>query len=614
MYMMPAGSDTEMKINSDKTINIERFRKLVRTYIDLNLYTSALFWADKVVSLSEGEPSDVFWLAQCMYLLKQYHRAALLIKNRGLDKTHLICKYLAAKCLLEARQYSDALALLNNDDLNSSTATPSNISMPIDPNDIPVKGFPSRNLHSAILHLKGCVYEALDNRSLASECYKQALRTDVFCYDAFQALVQHQMLTSWEERELMSSLSVSSQVDSKDEEWLVKSVYESLLKKYQSVPSTSAVQIHPRLVGNLDLEVANAERHYYACAYSECFATTQAVLEKDPYHTACLPIHIACLVELKKGNALFYLAHDLVDLRPDLAVSWFAVGCYYYLKGKTDPARRYLGKATSLDKLFGPAWLAYGHSFAIENEHDQAMAAYFKASQLMKGCHLPLLYIGLECGLTNNIKLAEKFFVQAQSIAPTDPFVIHEMGVVAYQNNDFLTAEKYFEEALARVKKIDEIIIADKWEPLFNNLGHTCRKLKKYEKALEYHREALVLSPLNPSTLSSIGFVQALIGQTSEAAESFHKALSQRRDDTFSTTMLSYVMEQLVGEVPPYLGDVSIPSLASAFSSKSISSAPDEVVACSSPAEASTQQADAEEEDEDIVMQEFSRYRDENDT
>lgn len=56
-----------------------------------------------------------------------------------------------------------------------------------------------------------------------------------------------------------------------------------------------------------------------------------------------------------------------------------------YYAGKSDSARRYLAKATSLDRLFGPAWLAYGHSFAIENEHDQAMAAYFKASQLMKG-------------------------------------------------------------------------------------------------------------------------------------------------------------------------------------------------------------------------------------
>jgi hypothetical protein len=47
--------------------------------------------------------------------------------------------------------------------------------------------------------------------------------------------------------------------------------------------------------------------------------------------------------------------------------------------------RGHLCKATQLDKVFGPAWLAYGHSFALENEHDQAMAAYFKASQLMEG-------------------------------------------------------------------------------------------------------------------------------------------------------------------------------------------------------------------------------------
>ena len=66
-------------------------------------------------------------------------------------------------------------------------------------------------------------------------------------------------------------------------------------------------------------------------------------------------------------------------------VSWFAVGCYYLLVSKNEPARRYLSKATDLDRAFGPAWLAFGHSFASENEHDQAMAAYFKASHIMRG-------------------------------------------------------------------------------------------------------------------------------------------------------------------------------------------------------------------------------------
>lgn len=68
---------------------------------------------------------------------------------------------------------------------------------------------------------------------------------------------------------------------------------------------------------------------------------------------------------------LFCTAHKLVDLYSEQAISWYAVGCYYDLIGKSDPARRYLSKATSIDRLFGPAWLAYGHSFAKENEHDQ---------------------------------------------------------------------------------------------------------------------------------------------------------------------------------------------------------------------------------------------------
>lgn len=36
--------------------------------------------------------------------------------------------------------------------------------------------------------------------------------------------------------------------------------------------------------------------------------------------------------------------------------------------------------------------------------------------------------------MTNNTKLAEKFFSQALEIAPEDPFVLHELGVMCYQN------------------------------------------------------------------------------------------------------------------------------------------------------------------------------------
>merc|ERR1719341_1576371 len=287
------------------------------------------------------------------------------------------------------------------------------------------------------------------------------------------------------------------------------------------------VQLEP-LKENNDVRGSLAERHFYNCDYRAAHQITCTVLKSDPWHAKCLPVHVALLVELKESNALFKLAHSLVDLYPEWAVSWFAVGCYYYLTSRQDPARRYLQKATQLDRMLGPAWLAYGHSFAVENEHDQAMAAYFKACQLMRGCHLPLLYIGLEYSLTNNQQYAEK----------------------------------YLRDALLKVEAVskgggEEMVspcMADKWESLLSNLGHTYRKLRRYEEALSFHQQALVLRPLNPSTYSAIGFVQSLTGDLMGAVESFHKALGIRREDTFSTQMLNTVIEQLMSEVAPFPG------------------------------------------------------------
>ncbi|KAK6622538.1 hypothetical protein RUM44_002350 [Polyplax serrata] len=514
---------------NDLKININHYRRLVRKYLELHRYNTALFWADKVHNLSKGNQNDIYWLAQTLYLSKQYHRAAHLIKSKNLHLTNIQCCYLAASSLREAKEFSEAMDMLwegYSDILDTS------------------------KLAGSMHFERGRVYESLDNRDLATDCYKQALLMDVHCYEAFEALIQHQMLSANDEIELLVSLPYNKHCPSETDANFVRLLYETKLNKYRSINKIE--EYHPlllKLEGNLDLMVAEAERHYYNCNYTMCWKITQEVMAKDPYHVACLPIYISCLVELKNSNDLFLLAHKLVDIYPESAVSWFAVGCYYHIIGnKSDHARRFLSKATSLDKLFGPAWLAYGHSFASENEHDQAMAAYFKASQIMKGCHLPLLYIGLENGLTNNSVLAEKFFLQAQAIAPYDPFVTHEMGVIAFQSGQYQLAKKHFEIALERLRDNQKAMIQSKWEPLLNNLGHVYRKLQMYEKAIECHMQAMALCPNSASTYAAIGYCQVLMGQCKKAAELFHKALALKRDDTFSTNMLNYVLELLVDE------------------------------------------------------------------
>uniref|UniRef100_A0A2I2Z103 Cell division cycle 16 n=1 Tax=Gorilla gorilla gorilla TaxID=9595 RepID=A0A2I2Z103_GORGO len=390
------------------------------------------------------------------------------------------------------------------------------------------------SIKSSICLLRGKIYDALDNRTLATYSYKEALKLDVYCFEAFDLLTSHHMLTAQEEKELLESLPLSKLCN--EEQELLRFLFENKLKKYNKPSETVIPESVDGLQENLDVVVSLAERHYYNCDFKMCYKLTSVVMEKDPFHASCLPVHIGTLVELNK-------------------VSWFAVGCYYLMVGhKNEHARRYLSKATTLEKTYGPAWIAYGHSFAVESEHDQAMAAYFTAAQLMKGCHLPMLYIGLEYGLTNNSKLAERFFSQALSIAPEDPFVMHEVGVVAFQNGEWKTAEKWFLDALEKIKAIGNEVTVDKWEPLLNNLGHVCRKLKKYAEALDYHRQALVLIPQNASTYSAIGYIHSLMGNFENAVDYFHTALGLRRDDTFSVTMLGHCIEMYIGDSEAYIG------------------------------------------------------------
>jgi anaphase-promoting complex subunit 6 len=58
-----------------------------------------------------------------------------------------------------------------------------------------------------------------------------------------------------------------------------------------------------------------------------------------------------------------------------------------------------------------------------------------------------------------------------------------------------------------------------------------------------------VLKPQCPATYMVIGFVQALMGKLEEAVESFHKSLALKRDDTVTSTILKYVIEDLMEEM-----------------------------------------------------------------
>lgn len=554
---------------------ISRLREVVKSFIHCQDHESASFWAEKVLFLT-NDPEDAYERARCLYNLKEFHRAAHTLKSRNLHQTNLSCLYLAAQCHYMEKDYKEATQILdsplignstNQHDVSLGMSTPTTsigrhssrlhnqsshlqqqqqVKFKQHDNTVPGDKNVNRWL-GAIFLLKGKLYECNDNREMAQSCFKEALAHDIFCFEAYTSLTRHHMLTIEEEVTLLKELNIESSFENDPEMGQFLKLFYSLQGKKYHKPSQSVLP--PRLEylsTNVDVEAALAERHYFNCDYYSAFDLSSSILKKDVHHLQCLPVYISSLIEIDMPTQLFNVAHQLVDLYPESAISWFAVGCYYLVINKVEPARRYLSKATSLDNVFGPAWLVYGHSFAVEREHDQAMAAYFRAYHLMRGCHLPLLFIGVEYGRANDCKLAERFLSQARSVAPEDPFVLHEYGVVHYRNREhklalecFKGAEKILLQVNPGVKKnwTNNDRCKQKWEPLLNNIGHTLRQLGRYDEAIEYHNKALTLIR-HPSTYSALGFLYYLKEDWDKALENLTNALSIRYNDSISTSLL----------------------------------------------------------------------------
>lgn len=90
--------------------------------------------------------------------------------------------------------------------------------------------------------------------------------------------------------------------------------------------------------------------------------------------------------------------------------------------------------------------------------------------------------------------------------------------------------------------------ISSRWEPLLNNLAHCCRKNKKYDDALRYHEQSLILKPQWAPTYTAMGLVYAIKGDLRRAIDYLHRSLALKRDDIVTTNLLTNCIEELADD------------------------------------------------------------------
>jgi len=397
---------------------------------------------------------------------------------------------------------------------------------------------------ACMCYLRGICYAKQNAFDRAKECYKDAVRIDVQCFEAFDQLMKNSLMSPDEEWDFLESLdfdSISVAEDSSSSQeaaQFAKMLYTTRLSKYKNPiefnTATETLSTHYNLANNPDLLLSKAELLFTQCRFKEALSITESILENDEYNFSVHPLHLACLHELNQKNTLFLVSHRLADLHPEEPATWLAVGVYYLTIGKIAEARRFFSKASMMDPHFGPAWIGFAHTFAAEGEHDQAISAYSTAARLFQGTHLPQLFLGMQNLQLNNMTLAQEYLNAAHTLCQTDPLLLNELGVVFYHQDHLDYAVNIFKDARA-------------WIATRANLGHAYRRQRHFDLALAEFEEVLRQGGRDAGIFCAKGLVLLELGRNWESVVAFHEALAIHPQDPVATDLLTKALEENAG-------------------------------------------------------------------
>jgi hypothetical protein len=95
----------------------------------------------------------------------------------------------------------------------------------------------------------------------------------------------------------------------------------------------------------------SSNNHSQALTIVEC----DRILNLHPSHRPTLPLHLSCMQQIPNMRSrLFLLAHELVDNEPDDAISWYAVGLWYFAGRRWEESRRFFGYVSIRSKHLSP--------------------------------------------------------------------------------------------------------------------------------------------------------------------------------------------------------------------------------------------------------------------
>lgn len=540
--------------------------------------------------------ADAFWLAQVHFGNNNFTRALALLSRKDLIHRSLSCRYLAAHCYIKQGRYDQALAILGEDNPTHLITTSHNARRKL----AHTSGHSQRNItqrggrvqrdrielseererdresekelkfQAGMCYLRGLCFAKRNAFDRARDCYKDAVRIDVQCFEAFDQLTKNSLMSPAEELAFLEeldfdSIRIEDQSSAQEAAHFTKLLYTTRLSKYSSpatlANATETLSTHYNLASNPDLLLTRAETLYTQCRFHEALAITTSILNSQGSSNAAIdasssntnaslghnprlyPLHLAVLYETGSHNTLFHLSHTLSTHAPHESYTYLAIATYYLSTFRIAEARRFFSKASLMDPHSAAAWIGFAHTFAAEGEHDQAIAAYSTAARLFQGSHLPQLFLGMQHLALNNMQLAWEYCLAAFEMSSGalktgteddlgsrifnnssnlggDPLVLNEIGVILYHQSNLPAAAKLFLKSLELASELGCNMTA--WVATRANLAHTLRRMGRFEESLAEFDECLrtALGGAAPATAFEPGRGMAAFASLSLAGTS----------------------------------------------------------------------------------------------
>ncbi|KAF2768740.1 TPR-like protein [Teratosphaeria nubilosa] len=542
-------------------------------------YDAAICVGDKLLALTNSD-RDAYALAQTHFAAGNYTRALAFITRADLLHRSPAARYLAAHCRVKQNRHDDALLLLGDKNPTHLVTTADSARRKLQhtlangggakhgKSKLPSRdradrseerdftGEEDRRFEAGMCHLRGLCYAKQNAFDRAKDCFRDAVRIDIQCFEALDELMRNKLMSPGEEWDFLDSLNFdsieASQAGSEgaaEAADFTRNLYITRLSKYARLDDFNAaidtLSSHYKLASNPDILLSKAEILATSSRFEPALQLSSSILDSDPYNLAALPLHLSLLYQLNHTNALFALSHDLADTHPNEPCTWLAVGTYYLATNRIPEARSYFSKASLMDPHFGPAWIGFAHTFAAEGEGDQAIAAYSTAARLFQGTHLPQLFLGMQELALDNLAIAREYLTSAYALCDRDPLLINELGVCAYKEERFDAAVEHFELAMA-IAEANEAPAQQSKETRLN-LAHALRKLERYVEALEHFDEVIRLGHRDCGVFASKGLVLLEMERPFEAVVALHEGLALSPQDPVASELLGRGLGLLEG-------------------------------------------------------------------